>query len=164
MNSMERKQRVIPKVAWFLAFLFWIVFGTLIFQFGLGDREFANWPVAGRVALAYSGTLMVAAWVLLIGYVYGDAKRRGMRYILWTLLAIFVPNAIGIILYFILRDPLPNPCPSCARSVKAFFTFCPFCSAPLKATCPQCGVAVDRAWLHCAKCGTALPTQSPRQS
>ena len=31
---------------------------------------------------------------------------------LWTLLAIFIPNAIGIILYFILRDPVPVPCPS----------------------------------------------------
>ncbi len=44
--------------------------------------------------------------VLLIGYVYADAKRRGMRYVMWTLLAIFIPNAIGIILYFVMRDPL----------------------------------------------------------
>ena len=27
--------------------------------------------------------------VVLIGYVNGDAKRRGMRHVLWTLLAIF---------------------------------------------------------------------------
>jgi|SRR5579859_1079878 len=162
MNSTERKQRVIPKVAWFLAFLFWIVFGTLIFEFGLGDPQFSSWPAAGRIALAYGATLLVAALVLLIGYIYGDAKRRQMRYVLWTLLAIFVPNAVGIILYFILRDPLPVPCPSCAKSVKGSFAFCPFCSAPLHHTCPQCGTRVDRTWLHCAKCGTKLPA-SPQQ-
>lgn len=162
MTITERKQHVIPKVAWFVAFFLSIVFGTLIFEFALGDPEFSNWPEPGKIALAYCGALLAAAYVLLIVYICRDAKRRGMRCVMWTLLAILVPDAIGIILYFILRDPLPNPCPSCARSVKASFTFCPFCSASLQRTCPQCGAAVDRAWLHCPKCGTALPTQPPQ--
>ncbi len=163
MNSTERKQRVIPKVAWFVAFFLWIVFGTLIFEFALGDPQFSHWPAVGRIALAYGATLAGAAYVLLIVYICYDAKRRQMRYVLWTLLAIFVPNAVGIILYFILRDPLSVPCPSCARSAKGSFAFCPFCSAPLHHTCPQCGAGVDRAWLHCAKCGTKLPTPAPHQ-
>jgi Double zinc ribbon/Phospholipase_D-nuclease N-terminal len=163
MNFTERKQRVIPKVAWFLAFLCWIVLGTLIFEFALGDPQFSHWPAAGRIALAYGATLCGAAYVLLIVYICYDAKRRGMRRVMWTLLAIFIPDAIGIILYFILRDPLPNPCPSCARSIKASFVFCPFCSTSLQPTCPQCGFAVDRAWLHCPKCGTKLPTPAPHQ-
>ena len=158
-----QKQRVIPKLAWFLVFFLWIVFGTLIFNFALTDPQFANWPAVGRIALAYGATLAGAAYVLLIVYVCCDAKRRGMRYVMWTLLAIFIPDCIGIILYFIMRDPLPNPCPSCARPVKASFTFCPYCSAPLQATCPQCGATVDRAWPHCAKCGTKLPTQAAQQ-
>jgi len=160
----ERKQRVIPKLAWFLLLFCWIALGTLIFEFALTDPEFANWPAVGRIALAYGATLAGAAYILLIVYVYGDAKRRGMRYVMWTLLAIFIPDAIGIILYFILRDPLPNPCPSCGKSVKASFTFCPYCSASLQHTCPQCGFAVDRAWLHCPKCGTKLPTPTPQQT
>ena len=161
MNFTARKQHVIPKVAWFLAFFLWVVFGTLIFEMGLDDPQFANWPVIGKILLAYGATLLGAAWVLLIGYIYGDAKRRGMRYVMWTLLAIFIPDAIGIILYFILRDPLLNSCPSCARAIKASFAFCPYCSAPLQATCPQCGFAVDRTWLHCPKCGTKLPAPAP---
>lgn len=163
MTTAAQKQRVIPKLAWFLLFFIWIVFGTLIFEFALTDPQFTNWPAVGRIALAYGATLAGAAYVLLIIYVCCDAKRRGMRYVMWTLLSIFVPDAIGIILYFILRDPLPNPCPSCARPVKASFTFCPFCSASLQHTCPQCGSAVDRAWLHCSKCGTKLPTPAPYQ-
>jgi hypothetical protein len=55
-------------------------------------------------------------FVLLIGYVNGDARRRGMRYVLWTLLAIFIPNAIGIILYFVLRDPLMRVCQQCGTA------------------------------------------------
>src|SRR5690348_13683917 len=164
MTTTERKQHVIPKVAWFVAFCLWIVFGTLIFEFALGDPEFSHWPEPGKIALAYCGALLAAAYILLIVYICRDAKRRGMRYVMWTLLAIFVPDAIGIILYFILRDPLPNPCPSCARAVKASFAFCPFCSASLQATCPQCGLGVDRAWLHCPKCGTKLPTPAPQQA
>ncbi|HXU19145.1 MAG TPA: zinc ribbon domain-containing protein [Verrucomicrobiae bacterium] len=164
MTVIERKQRVIPKLAWFLLFFCWIALGTLIFEFALTDPEFANWPAIGRIALAYGATLAGAAYVLLIVYVYGDAKRRGMRYVMWTLLAIFIPDAIGVILYFILRDPLPNPCPSCGKSVKASFTFCPYCSASLQHTCPQCGFAVDRAWLHCPKCGTKLPTAALQQT
>lgn len=164
MTTTAQKQRVIPKLAWFLVSLCWIVFGTLIFEFALTDPQFANWPAVGRLALAYGATLACAAYVLLIVYICRDAKRRGMRYVMWTLLAILVPDCIGIILYFILRDPLPNPCPSCARPVKASFTFCPFCSASLQATCTQCGFAVDRAWLHCPKCGTKLPTPAPPQT
>ena len=165
MTTTDRKQRVIPKLAWFLAFFFWIVPATLIFEFAMSsDPEMSSWPAVGRIALAYGATLALAAYVLLIGYVYGDAKQRGMRYVMWTLLATFVPDAIGIILYFILRDPLPNPCPSCAKSVKASFAFCPFCSASLQHTCPHCGFAVDRGWLHCPKCGANLPTPAPNQT
>ncbi len=165
MTTTAQKQRVIPKLAWFLAFLLWVVLGTLIFQFAMSsDPEMSRWPVEGRIALAYGATLALAAWVLLIGYIYGDAKRRRMRYVMWTLLSIFIPDAIGIILYFILRDPLPNPCPSCARPVKPSFTFCPFCSASLQHTCPHCGFAVDGAWLHCPKCGANLPAPAPNQS
>jgi RNA polymerase subunit RPABC4/transcription elongation factor Spt4 len=161
MNFTARKQRVVPTLAWFLAFFLAVVVGTLIFEFAMDDPQFANWPTVGRIALAYGATLFAAAYVLLIVYVYGDAKRRGMRYIMWTLLAIFIPDAIGIILYFILRGPLPISCPSCARSVKASFAFCPFCSASLQPTCPQCGFAVDRAWANCPKCGTKLPAPAP---
>jgi hypothetical protein len=164
MNFTARKQHVIPKFAWFLAFFVWVVFGTLIFEFVMSsDPQFSSWPVIGKILLAYSATLLGAAYVLLIGYIYGDAKRRRMRYVLWTLLAIFVPNAVGIILYFILRDPLPAFCPGCGRTVDRSFTFCPSCSAPLQATCPQCGLGVDRAWAHCPKCGTKLPAPAPHQ-
>ena len=44
-----------------------------------------------------------------MGFIYADAKRRRMRHVMWAWLAL-VPYFIGVILYFILRDPLPTPC------------------------------------------------------
>jgi hypothetical protein len=35
-----------------------------------------------------------------------------MRQVLWTLLAIFVPNGIGILIYFLMRQ---KPCVTCHR-------------------------------------------------
>jgi hypothetical protein len=100
--------------------------------------------------------LVLFFYVLLVGYVYGDAKRRGMRYVMWTLLAIFIPNAIGIVLYFVLRDPLPSPCQTCGRSVPAGFAYCPKCGTLIKRVCDGCGRAVETDWMNCAYCGKKL--------
>jgi hypothetical protein len=100
--------------------------------------------------------------VMLIGFVYGDSKQRGMRHVMWTLLAIFLPDAIGIILYFILRDKLPTTCPHCGTKVVAKFAFCPNCGTSVKPTCPHCGQAVEVVWTNCAYCGTKLPSPTPR--
>ncbi|HLY19658.1 MAG TPA: zinc ribbon domain-containing protein, partial [Bryobacteraceae bacterium] len=79
---------------------------------------------------------------------------------LWTLLAIFIPNAIGIILYFVLRDPLLAHCTHCGAEARQGFAFCPRCGAPLAAACPQCRRAVEPGWSHCVNCGATL-TASP---
>ncbi|MGA9185227.1 MAG: zinc ribbon domain-containing protein [Candidatus Acidiferrales bacterium] len=156
MSDSQNKTRVIPITAWVIAIVAYLVSATVILLFAMPtDPDMSRWPLGGRVAFAYGVFLLLAGFILLIGYVYGDAKRRGMRYVLWTLLAIFIPNGIGIIIYFILREPLPAPCPGCALMVKAGFTFCPHCAAPLKPTCPQCGRAIERGWSHCPNCGAS---------
>jgi hypothetical protein len=90
----------------------------------------------------------------------GDAKRRQMRYVLWTLLATLVPYAIGMILYFILRDPLPKPCPGCGHVEKAKFR--PHCGTLLQPTCPKCDKPVEPTWANCAYCGQQLPEPAMR--
>jgi hypothetical protein len=95
-------------------------------------------------------------YILVIGYVAGDARRRGMRVIPWVLLAIFMPSAIGIILYFILRAPLHRTCPQCNASIPSTFAFCPSCGAAVSSACPSCRSAVEPGWFHCAKCGSSL--------
>ena len=110
------------------------------------DAGLQSTPYAGKIALVFGPGLVLAIGVLLIGYVNGDARRRGMRYVMWTLLAIFIPNAVGIILYFILRDPILKPCPQCGHIVRPGFTFCPHCGTSLQPTCPNCGKGVEPGW------------------
>ncbi|MFZ0636584.1 MAG: sigma-70 family RNA polymerase sigma factor [Candidatus Acidiferrales bacterium] len=88
--------------------------------------------------------------------------RRGMRHVMWTLLAIFIPDGIGMILYFILRDPPPVTCPSCRSNVLSKYTFCPNCGTSLKPICPQCGKPVELTWSNCGNCGSKLPGITPR--
>jgi len=110
--------------------------------------------------LTLIGAVFLAAYVLLVGYVFGDAKRRGMNHVLWTLLSIFIPNAIGIILYFILRDPVPVPCPSCGTPAKKGHAFCAGCGTAVRAACPACRQPVETGWRNCARCGASLTQAS----
>ena len=110
MSRFTKELRVIPKAAWIVAWFAYLCFTVPVFFFvAPTDPEVGKWPRWGQALFVYGIFLLVVALVALIGYVYGDAKRRQMRYVMWTLLAIFVPHGIGMILYFILRDPLPQP-------------------------------------------------------
>jgi hypothetical protein len=106
--------------------------------------------------LSLVGAAFLGAYVLLVGYVFADARRRGMNHVLWTLLAIFIPNAIGIILYFILRDPVPVPCPSCGALARKGHAYCAGCGTAVRAACPRCRQPVEPGWQNCAGCGVAL--------
>jgi hypothetical protein len=107
-------------------------------------------------ALSLVPALLVPAFILLVGYVFGDARRRSMNPWLWTLLVVFVPNAIGFILYFILRSPAPLPCPQCGTAVGKDLAHCPRCGASVRAACPQCHRPAGVGWTHCGHCGAAL--------
>lgn len=159
MSHFSEELKVIPKTARFiagLAYVGWAVLWILVLMFS-HDEGLQNMPMVGKVFLIFGAGFVLAMYVLLIGYVHGDAKRRGMRYVMWTLLAIFIPNAIGVILYFILRDPPLKPCPRCSVIVRPGFTFCPHCGTSLLPTCPNCGKSVELGWANCPQCGTKLP-------
>ena len=100
--------------------------------------------------------LALAGYTLLVGYVYGDARRRGMRYVMWTLLAIFLANGIGIILYFILREPMLDVLLPCGCGVQHGFAYCPRCGANVLPSCPSCRRVVEMGWSHCAWCGATF--------
>jgi hypothetical protein len=91
--------------------------------------NFGGLGVAAVLAMGGAGVLFVAGWILALGFVYGDAKRRGMRAGLWTLLVGLIPNLIGFLLYFALRQPLLAPCDSCGGGVGRSQRFCSICGA-----------------------------------
>jgi len=161
MNGSQQRTSVVPNVAYVIAGIVWLCGYFVMTYLAIpSSRDSSHWPEGGKVFLAILAPLVAAAWIVLIGYIYGDSKRRLMRSWLWVLLAIFIPNLIGVILYFLLRDPLPFYCSCCGTSVSAKFTFCPNCATPLRPTCTQCGKGLERGWAHCPHCGTAAASAS----
>jgi RNA polymerase subunit RPABC4/transcription elongation factor Spt4 len=145
--------KVIPQAAWAVALVLALVVAGVVWASVIvppgGPRPL------GLLLLVFIPAIF-SIYILIIGYIVSDARRRGMPVLLWTLLAIFTPSAIGIILYFILRRPLVRACAQCGTLADAAYAFCPSCGATLGKTCPSCRISVESSWLHCAKCGTRL--------
>ncbi len=112
-----------------------------------------KWAPLALFGMVTAGGILIACLLFLFGYINRDAKRRGMHSALWTLAAIFVPYLIGVIIYFLLREPLTFDCPQCGVVVSARFNYCPGCGYNLHPTCSQCKHEVregDRFCPHCA--------------
>jgi hypothetical protein len=71
--------------------------------------------------------IFTAAYFLALGYIYGDAKRRGMPAWAWVIAAFLIPNLIGFILYFLFRKTLLSPCNSCGKFIRSGEAFCSHC-------------------------------------
>ncbi|MGA7294931.1 MAG: zinc ribbon domain-containing protein [Terriglobales bacterium] len=121
-------------------------------------------PVGVQWLLAVMAGTVVGCYIVLIGYINRDAGRRAMSRLLWTLIAILVPNGLGIVLYFILRKPRVGRCPQCGAEVQPGFSFCPRCRNRLQPVCPQCQHAVNVGDKFCPYCGGALQTEAGTQS
>lgn len=102
---------------------------------------------------------------LIIGfYVYKDAKKRNMNYVLWTILSVAAPCFIGFIIYLILRSERPvSSCPQCGFGVSEGFTVCPNCGFSLKNHCPVCGMALEYDWSICPNCANPIPEEMKAQ-
>src|SRR6185369_7690930 len=146
-------KRVIPFGGWVAA---GIVFLLGFLFFGVIFIRESKAPVFIKLVFPILLPMILAGYTLLIGYIYGDARRRGMRYVMWTLLAIFLFNGIGIILYFILREPLQVYCSRCGTGVQPSHAFCPRCGAGVQPACQACHRTIQTGWTHCAWCGNQL--------
>jgi hypothetical protein len=116
----------------------------------------AQLALSGLITLV---TLCFAFFIFMIAYVNRDASRRGMNSALWTILVIvFLPTwgLIGLVIYLLMREPLPYPCPECATTVNARFNFCPNCKCNLHPACPQWKREVGELDKFCPHCGNDL--------
>jgi Double zinc ribbon len=129
--------------------------------------ELQGHPVVQSLALGGIITLVslfFAVFILLAGYVNRDAKRRGMSSGLWTFLVIVLFPAyfaIGFIIYFLMRQPLPYNCPQCGATVGARFNYCPNCKCNLHPSCPQCKREVVETDKYCPYCAQELTPTVP---
>jgi hypothetical protein len=131
--------------------------------------DLAGQPVLACLALAgviTGGAFVLSCLLFILGYVYRDAKRRGMNPALWTLLVLLMSGPytfIGLIVYLLIRDPLPYTCPQCSATVSARFNFCPNCKCNLRPACPHCQHEVADTDKFCPHCGAAQthPAEPP---
>jgi hypothetical protein len=117
-------------------------------------------PVAFGIAFGLVIGALLGVYLLAIGYVNRDAKRRGMSSALWTLIVIFVPNALGFLIYFLMREPQRSPCPSCGQPVQPAFNYCPACHHALKPVCQSCGKALAPEQAFCPYCGASAQARA----
>jgi len=130
--------------------------------------DLAGQPLLASLALAgviTAGIFALSCFLFILGYVYRDAKRRGMNPVLWTLLVLLLSGPyvfIGLIVYLLIRDPLPYTCPHCGATVSARFIFCPNCKCNLRPACPHCQHEVADTDKFCPYCGAELTLSKSR--
>ena len=107
-SSGEDQLSMIPTWSVVLAI---IVFGAVQYLFHgvLPHHKHELLPM--RLLMGYSWGTAFASYVLLVGYVSRDVKRRSMPAGLWMLIVVVMPGGIGAVVYFLLRQPLLRPCP-----------------------------------------------------
>lgn len=109
--------------------------------------------------------LFLALPILIGVFVYRDAESRGMNAPLWTIIAIFSPALLGLIIYLIARgDQRMVECPSCNASINESYAVCPSCGTALKGRCQRCDFPLNPGWEHCPQCGEQVPedAKTPR--
>jgi RNA polymerase subunit RPABC4/transcription elongation factor Spt4 len=146
--------RIIPSWVFFLAVV--VLVAVDVFFVCMLGRDRHSPPVAVRELLGVVAGAVVGCYILLIAYINRDSGRRRMSRWLWTLIAIIIPNALGIVLYFILRKPRTANCPQCQAEVEPGFSFCPRCRARLQPVCPHCQRSVELGNKFCPYCGGSL--------
>jgi hypothetical protein len=82
--------------------------------------------------------LVIGAAIASGVWVYQDAKSRGLEAGLWTLLAVVVPNFLGVLIYFMVgRKSAVIYCDACHMRTEQGRPFCSHCGARLSVQQPQ---------------------------
>ena len=153
--DLRREIAIIPVWAFVLAALVFVCVQVVFFSI-----MWTHTSLIPRILIPLLPGTILAFLVLMVGYVNRDAGRRGMSRTLWTLLVIFVPNAIGFILYFLLRQAVQTQCPQCGTVVDPRGNYCPNCRYSFNPTCPQCKSAVRPGESFCTNCGAELKARA----
>jgi len=109
-----------------------------------------------HLIFGYTTGAALASYMLLIGYVSRDVKRRSMSAALWMLVVVIMPGGIGAVVYFLLRQPILTHCPNCTTELDSSFHFCPQCQFQLAPVCGKCFRGVQITDVYCIQCGHDL--------
>ncbi len=158
-TTLKSELKIIPTVGWAVAGIvlaLWLLLVIPLIVHEEQKKAQPEMPLWGLQALLIFAGIVCSIWVLMIFYVNADAGRRRMNRLLWTLLVIFIPNAIGFIVYFLMRQPVARPCSKCGALLRPAYAYCPACGQTVAPTCPACHRTVEGSWAACAYCGVKL--------
>jgi hypothetical protein len=146
-------QKIVPNWSIALAILLFVAV-QYIFHEVLPHDKHSLLPM--RLLMGYSWGTIVGSYVLLVGYVSLDVKRRGMAAGLWMLMVLVMPVGIGAVIYFLLRQPLVAACPHCGSEIMASYYFCSRCQFQTAPACKRCFNGVKMTDAYCINCGHNL--------
>jgi len=165
--------RIVPrwlKILCFVLYLLALGVAVTIVNIAPDTRfpEFRDNAAAATLAIIGMVTaiaIVFSAFLFVLGYVYRDARRRNMNAPLWTLLVlVLAPSSliIGLVIYLLVREPLPYPCPRCGALVGPRFNFCSSCKCNLHPSCPNCKQEIAETDKFCPNCAHELkPAELP---
>jgi hypothetical protein len=159
-QNFKDELKIIPPVAKGLAMAVFVGVIVLFAVFSRVPHKVPPFP--WWVFLAIVGGAFAAAWILVIGYINADAGRRGMGRVLWTFIAMLVPNCLGILLYFLLRKPFLRECANCHVMVDPGFQFCQICGFAMSPICANCGRGISHEFVCCPSCGKPVRPEAAR--
>lgn len=127
---LRRFFEVVPKPVqlWALVLVGCTVLIGLVAGYKGGEQAvLRTMSVYGSAALVFG--IALAIWLLCLGFVFADARRRAMRAVLWVLVAALFPHLLGFLLYFVLRQPIAATCTQCGKTGPLPQRFCSWCGA-----------------------------------
>ena len=129
MKLLRRFLNIVPKTVqlWAVLIAICAVFTGLFMAYttaGQGDM-LRIMSAYGSAALVFG--ILLAIWLLCLGFVFADARRRAMRPVLWVLVAALFPHLLGFLLYFVMRQPIAAVCTHCGMTISNHQRFCSWC-------------------------------------
>lgn len=131
MNTRRRFFQVVPPAvqlwAW-ITLIGAVLTGLIVGAVG-ASRNGSMWTIPTFGAGGLFLGILFATWLLGLGFVFADARRRAMRPVLWVLVCILFPHLLGFLLYFVMRQPLASPCGHCGHPIPIGQRFCSWCGS-----------------------------------
>jgi hypothetical protein len=143
-------------IPWWSVVLAVAAFGAMQYLFHNVMPHHKHEMLPMRLLMGYTYGTLVASYVLLVGYVSRDVKRRRMPAALWMLIVVMMPGGIGAVVYFLLRQPMLSRCPHCSTEIASTVHFCPQCQFQMAPVCGQCFRGVEITDVYCKQCGHDL--------
>jgi hypothetical protein len=117
----------------------------LIVGYKAADRGDVLRTISADGGAALVVGIVLAIWLLCLGFVFADARRRAMRSVLWVLVAALFPHLLGFLLYFVMRQPIASTCTHCGQTTPLHQRFCSSCGTPqASSTSDNVRLAVDQ--------------------